>query len=88
MPDVMVAKLDEAIEALPGNGSTVEPLPLSERAAKLAEIEREIFALEIQEEALISAAHRDGVTVERRFEQSPASILGVQIVNSSRARAA
>jgi hypothetical protein len=84
MPDTVIARLDEALEAMPRND---DALPVAERAAKLAEIERQIFQLELQEETLISAAAKDGTVVARRPDQSPASVLEVQIVASA-ARAA
>ena len=39
----------------------------------------QIFDLEIQEEAVIEHAAKDGIIIERRFDQSPASILGVRL---------
>jgi hypothetical protein len=80
MPDMVIARLDEAIEALPQNGSA---LPVAERASKLAEIEAEIALLEDREEAMIMHAAAQGVTVERRYDQSPASILGVRIATAA-----
>ena len=60
---------------------------MSARAPRLAEIEAQIFNLEIQEEAVIERAAKDGIVIERRFDQSPASILGVQIAPRARVAA-
>jgi hypothetical protein len=84
VPDVMIARLDETLDALPRNEGA---LPVSERASRLAEIEAEIMLLESREEHLIERAARDGVQIERRFDQSPASVLGVK-VSAASARAA
>ena len=84
MPDTVIARLDEAIEALP---HSTDALPMSERGSRLAEIEAQIFNLEIQEEAVIERAAKDGIVIERRFDQSPASILGVQIAPRARVAA-
>ena len=84
MPDTVIAKLDDAIEALPRND---DALPVSDRASRLAEIEEEIALLETREECLIEHAAKDGIVIERRFDQSPASILGVQIAPRARVAA-
>ncbi len=79
MPDTVIARLDEALEAMP---HTPDALPLAQRAPRLAEIEAEIELLEGREESLIEWAHQDGVVIERRHDQSPSSVLGVRIVTS------
>ena len=84
-PDRVIAKLDEALEALP---HSTDALPVSERASRLAMIEAEIALLESREEAVIEHAAKDGIIIERRFDQSPASILGVRIATTATARAA
>lgn len=81
----MIAALYRDLEALPRND---DALPISERASKLAEIEAQIFNLETQEECLIECAHQDGIILERRHDQGPASILGVQIAKPISARVA
>jgi len=85
MPDAMASRIDEMLEQMP-----VDPhaLPASERASKLAEIEAEIAQLENEEEALVMHAASQGITIERRYDQSPSSILNVRIVGSAAARAA
>lgn len=83
-PQMVIDKLDEALEALPHND---DALPLSARASRLAEIEAEIALLEIQEEVVIERAAKDGIILERRHDQSPASILGVRIATAVRVAA-
>jgi hypothetical protein len=83
-PDRMIAALDREVDAQPHDDAA---LPLAERASKLAEIEGEIAILEQREEFVITQAAKDGIVIARRHDQSPASILGVQIVRSA-ARAA
>jgi len=85
MPDTVIAKLDEAIEALP---HSTDALPVVDRASRLAEIEAEIMLLETREEAVIERAAKDGIVLERRHDQSPTSILGVRITTTATARAA
>lgn len=84
IPDVMAARLDTVLEQTPRNP---DALPLDQRAVRLAEIEQLIFQLELQEEALVEQAAASGVSLERRSDQSPASILGVRIMAAA-ARAA
>ena len=83
--DRVIARLDEALEAMPRND---DALPLSERASRLAMIEEEIALLEHREEHVIQRAHQDGIVIERRHDQNPASILGVQIAKPVSARVA
>ena len=47
-----------------------DALPVLECASKLAEIEAQIFDLEIQEECVIGRAAKDGIIIERRDDQS------------------
>ena len=57
---------------------------MSQRDAKLSEIESEIAILESREETIIERAQRGGVVIARRHDASPASILGVRIVSGEK----
>lgn len=64
-----------------------DALPVADRAPRLAEIEAEIGIYEHREEAVIERAAAQGIVIERRHDQSPASILGV-LANPATARVA
>ena len=57
-----------------------DPVPSSERPARIAALEREIDGLSHVEEALIEAAISRGETVHRSASALPQAVLGVRIV--------
>ncbi len=54
-------------------------MPSAERAAKLAELDERILALERQEEFFIGLAADENTTIPRREHAHPAAILGVAV---------
>ena len=72
MPDVVrqVGRAAIAEHYRDGDG-----IPDAERAARLAEIDRQLAALERDEERMIRAADRDGQTIARRDDADPAVVL-------------
>ena len=57
--------------------SRLPGLPRDERAARLTEIDEQVLALEISEEAMIEAAEAAGIRIARRVDADPRAILGI-----------
>jgi hypothetical protein len=77
--EVVLAKIDALAN---------DPLPIKERHARIAKLEREIDELAYLEEALVAAAIADGEDVQRSRAAPPQAVLGVRVaetVKSSRA---
>jgi hypothetical protein len=76
-PDEMIAALTREVERIAN-----DPLPVKQRAARIAELRREIDELGYVEEALVVA---NGA--ERSFDASPEAILGVRLAKKEKAAA-
>jgi hypothetical protein len=74
-PERMDAAVDGLIDDLPDSESMTE----AEHVEALAELDREIEALERSEESLIVAAFERGVDVLRRSTADPQCVLGVRL---------
>lgn len=57
-------------------------MPLKDRAASIARLEREVEQLAYAEEALIAAALANGEDVQRSPSAPPQAVLGVRIVET------
>ena len=77
--DAMVAALMREVERM---GSY--PVPIKERAARIAALTDEIEQLAYVEEALIAAATSDGEDVQRSPNASPQAVLGVKVVKATK----
>jgi hypothetical protein len=64
---------------------TSEPLPLAQRPAQIAAVEREIEGLSHVEEALVELALARGEPVHRSGSALPQAVLGVRVVERARA---
>ncbi len=69
--DVLAAALTPSLERFD------EGPPAAHRAAKLAEIDRQMLELERAEEALIEASEAAGLPIARRGDADPRAVLGV-----------
>ena len=58
-------------------GSVV--VPFSERQAEMEKTRRDIFALEVREEAMVEEAEAKGLPVSRRPDVTPEAVLGVEL---------
>ena len=67
-----VGEWRSAIKAAPITG---KPVPLAERAPRLAQLARDRVELERQEERVVSCAERDGLDLDRREDADPAIVL-------------
>jgi hypothetical protein len=56
-----------------------DPLPVAQRAPRIAALERELDELHHVEEVLVAAAIAAGNSVHRSPSASPAAVLGVRI---------
>ena len=56
--------------------SRLPGLPRKERAARLTEIDQQLLALEMSEEAMIEEAEAAGIRIARRVDADPRAILG------------
>jgi hypothetical protein len=72
--DRIIAALDIEIEKLPVDK---DALPPEQRARRVSELETDIARLELEEEAVVSAASAMGLDIPRRECASPAAVLGV-----------
>jgi hypothetical protein len=72
--DRIIAALDIELEKLPVDK---DALPPEQRARRLSELETDIARLELEEEAVVSAASAMGLDIPRRECASPAAVLGV-----------
>ncbi len=79
-PDQVVDLLRRAVATT----VNAHPLPLAQRPARIAALERELLELEHGEEALIEAAIARGEAVHRSRTASPAAVLGVRVVAAQR----
>jgi len=52
-------------------------LPQDERAARLKEINQQLLALEMSEEAMIEEAEAAGIRIARRVDANPRVVLGI-----------
>jgi hypothetical protein len=78
-PDMVLVALQDMI----GESSPSNAMPAVERDKQIDHIERRLFELELQEEALISHAAADGVDILRRSDASPLAVLGVAPADSA-----
>jgi hypothetical protein len=62
-----------------------DPLPLAQRAPRVAALERELDELHRMEEVLVVAAIAAGQPVQRSPSAPPAAVLGVSVAVVSRA---
>lgn len=69
MPDQVRAMVMATVE------TDADALPMKDRPARLAELDRQVLALECEEEDTIREAAAAGVTIERRPDVSPDAIL-------------
>jgi hypothetical protein len=65
------------IEAQP---TPINAMPASERLACVAELERSLFELELQEEGLIMLAAQGGIDILRRSDADVRAVLNVVVV--------
>jgi hypothetical protein len=72
--DRIIAALDIELEKLPVDK---DALPPEQRARRVSELETDIARLELEEEAVVSAASAMGLDIPRRECASPAAVLGV-----------
>jgi hypothetical protein len=72
--DRIIAALDIELEKLPVDK---DALPPEQRARRVSELETDIARLELEEEAVVSAASTMGLDIPRRECASPAAVLGV-----------
>lgn len=72
--DRIIAALDIELERLPVDKNA---LPPEQRAHRVSELETDIARLELEEEAVVSAASAMGLDIPRREFASPAAVLGV-----------
>jgi hypothetical protein len=72
--DRIIAALDIEIEKLPVDK---DALPPEQRVRRVSELETDIARLELEEEAVISAASAMGLDIPRREFASPAAVPGV-----------
>lgn len=80
-PDRLIARLCAEVDAH-RNDADAEMTDAA-RAARLAEIETEILALDRQEEALIEGAKAAGHDIQRRSSASPLALLGIEFAAKS-----
>jgi hypothetical protein len=71
-PTIRAVRLDAIQRELAGR---LPGLPQEERAARLAEIDRQLLALEISEEAMIEEAEAAGIRIARRVDADPRAVL-------------
>ena len=67
-----VGEWRSAIKAAPITG---KPVPLADRAPRLAQLARDRVELERQEERVVMCAERDGVQFDRRTDALPAAVV-------------
>ena len=60
-----------------------DPLPVAQRAPRIAALEREFDELHRVEEALLAAALAAGSSVHRSPSAPPAAVLGVKIADKA-----
>jgi hypothetical protein len=58
-----------------------DPLPVAQRAPRIAALERELDDLHRVEEALVAAALETGEPVHRSLSMPPAAVLGVRVAD-------
>jgi hypothetical protein len=76
-PDAMTAALMSEVERMAS-----DPVPIKERATRIAALTDEIEQLAFLEEALIAAAAADGKDVQRSPNARPQAVLGVRIAEA------
>ena len=78
---------DRMVDAIMAEATRManEPVPLAERPARIAALEREIEELSRAEEALVEAAIARGDPVHRSGSAPPVAVLGVRVVERARA---
>jgi hypothetical protein len=77
-PEAMIERLHADIDALAVDDAGALPAHL--KAGRVAELEAQIFALELQEEACICAATAQQMTILRRPKANPLAVLGCKVV--------
>jgi len=75
-PDRMLSLVMAEVERMAS-----DPLPLAQRPARVAALERELDELHRVEEVLVSEAVAAGEPVHRSAAAPPATVLGVRIAN-------
>jgi hypothetical protein len=75
-PDRMLALVMGKIERMAN-----APLPVAQRAPRVAALERELDELHRVEEALVAAAIATGQPVHRSPSAPPAAVLGVRVAD-------
>jgi uncharacterized small protein (DUF1192 family) len=78
-PDEMIAALMRDVERMAN-----EPVPIKERATRIAALTDEIEQLAYVEEALVAAAIADGEDVQRLPNAWPQAVLGVKVVEATK----
>jgi len=78
-PDAMVAALMRDVERMAN-----DPVPVKERAARIAALTDEIEQLRYLEEALVATAIADGEDVQRSPSAPPQAVLGMRLVQARR----
>jgi hypothetical protein len=75
-PDRMLAFVMGEVERMAN-----DPLPVAQRAPRIAALERELDELHRVEEVLVTAANAAGQSVQRSPSAPPAAILGVKVAD-------
>ena len=83
LPDVVLAALEQQIDAAAGNGVSA-----ADRGQRESMLLARIATLEFDEEALVEQAHENGHDVARRPQCSPLAILAIKTASAQRLAAA
>ena len=75
-PDRMLALVMTEVERMAN-----DPLPVAQRPARVAAVERQLHELHRVEEALVAAAIEAGQPVHRLPSAPPAAMLGVRVAD-------
>ena len=75
-PDRMLALVMGEVERMAN-----DPLPVAQRAPRIAALERELDDLRRVEEALVAAAIAAGSSVHRSLSAPPTAVLGVRVAD-------
>lgn len=71
-PESLRSIMKQSIVPYVGGGITAE-----DRESRIAELEKQLYELEVEEEQLISKLEDDGVEIYRRHDIDPSIVLGV-----------
>ena len=77
-PDLMKTKLFEMIDAVPDHLS----MSKEQKDERLTELDREIFQLSLEEEAIIEAAAARDTHLLRRGDADPKAVLGLRVMQA------